>query len=352
VAPARSASGAYAGQREIYLALRALWRANPVLYVRQRFGCEPTWQQTRMLEAICPPGAKVSVRSGHGIGKTSCAAWICLWHLETHDYAKVPCTAPSSHQLRDILWGELTKWRRRADEQSAQRGDHPRLWLTALFKLITDSLYDPGAKDWGAFARTARKENPEALQGFHAAALLYVVDEASGVVDEVFEAAQGALSTPDARVLLVGNPTKNSGHFASTHTHNRGDYTALHFRSQDSPLVDPGYRDRLVRQWGEGSNLVRVRCDGDFPKQEDDVLISLEHTEPCLTRERRPEAGPRKLGVDVAWTGADRTALILRQESTVDHIAVFAGRDPMQVAGHVLAVLVPWQVDVVYIDSI
>ena len=103
---------AYVRQAKAYLALRPHWRADPVAYVLQRFGVEPTWQQTQILQAIAPPGAKVSVRSGHGIGKTTAAAWAVLWHLETHDYAKVPCTAPSSHQLRDILWTELSKWRR------------------------------------------------------------------------------------------------------------------------------------------------------------------------------------------------------------------------------------------------
>src|SRR5947207_1602968 len=121
---------------DTYLSLRDLWRDSPSLYVRQRFGVEPTWQQAMILDAILPYGAKVSVRSGHGIGKSGSAAWVISWFLETHDFAKVPCTAPSSHQLRDILWGELSKWRRRADELSAERGDHPRFWITRLFKLI------------------------------------------------------------------------------------------------------------------------------------------------------------------------------------------------------------------------
>src|SRR5262252_8165887 len=95
---------AYVRQSQAYLQLRQHWRRDPVVYVRQRFGVEPTWQQRQILEAIAPPEAKVSVRSGHGIGKTTAAALIVLWHLETHDYSKVPCTAPSSHQLRDVLW--------------------------------------------------------------------------------------------------------------------------------------------------------------------------------------------------------------------------------------------------------
>ena len=335
-----------------YLELRAHWRWNPLLYVEQRFGVCPTVQQAQILEALLPDSAKVSVRSGHGIGKSSSAAWAISWFLETHAFAKVPCTAPTSHQLQDILWGELSKWRRLADEQSRQRREPPTFWLTNLFRLINDALVDPSAKEWGAFARTAKKENPEALQGFHADYLLFVIDEASAVPEEVFEAAEGALSSPGARVLMLGNPTRNSGTFASSHKHNRGEYTALHFRSQDSPLVDPGYRDRLVRKWGEGSNVVRVRADGDFPRQEDDILISLELTEPCTTRERREGGGKRRLGVDVARLGSDRTALVLRHGSIVEHIKIWGKRDTMETVGGILAVLQPWQVEEVNVDVV
>jgi phage terminase large subunit len=335
-----------------YLELRDLWQRCPVTYVHDRFGVAPTVQQQQILEAIQPLGAKVSIRSGHGIGKSASAAWAISWVVETHDFCKVPCTAPTSHQLHDILWSELSKWRRLADEQSAKRGDHPRFWLSRLFRLIHDSLIDPSAREWGAFARTAKKETPEALQGFHAEHLLFVIDEASGVPEEVFEAAEGALSTPGARVLMLGNPTRNRGTFAASHKQNRGDYTALHFRSQDSPLVDPEYRTRLVRKWGEGSNVVRVRADGDFPRQEDDILISLELTEPCLTREPRQGEGIRRLGVDVAWKGADRTTLVLRHGSVVEQIAVYAKDDTMVTVGHIMQILQPWGVEEIYVDVV
>jgi phage terminase large subunit len=337
---------------DAYLTLRQLWRDSPVLYVRSRFGIEPTWQQAEILTALLPYGAKVSVRSGHGIGKSASAAWVIFWYLETHDYAKVPCTAPSAHQLRDVLWGELSKWRRHADEQSTQRGDPSCFWLSRLFRLVTDRVYDTSASEWGAVARTASKDNPEALQGFHADHLLFVIDEGSGVPEEIFEAAEGALSTAGARVLMLGNPTRTSGTFYASHHKDRGSYTALHFRSQDSPLVDPQYRERLVRKWGEGSNLVRVRADGDFPRQEDDVLISLDLTEPCLSREPCPGEGLRRLGVDVAYMGSDRTTLVLRQGRVVDHIQIFAKQDTMRTVGRIVTILGAWQVDEIDVDVI
>lgn len=335
-----------------YLCLRALWRESPALYVRQRFGVEPTCQQLLALGAILPPGAKVSIRSGHGVGKSSIAAMAICWFLETHDYAKVPCTAPSAHQLRDVLWGELSKWLRHADELSAQRGDPRRVWLSSLFKLTTERMYDLSAPDWGAVARTGKKETPEALQGFHATHLLFVIDEASGVPEEVYEAAEGALSTASARVLMLGNPTRNTGTFAASHKHARGEYTTLHFRSQDSPLVDPEYRPRLARKFGEDSNVVRVRCDGDFPTAEDDALIPLHLAEACLTRERPIAVGQRRLGVDVARFGSDRTVLVLRQGGQVLECRVFAKQDTMQTTGAVLQAIASWRVDAVYVDVI
>src|SRR5208282_2020426 len=99
-------------------------------------------------------------------------------------------------------------------------------------------------KEWFAVARTARPAPPDAL---------------------IFEVAEGALSSPNASLLMGGNPTRSTGYFAASHKHNRGDFRCLHFKSQDSPLVAPGYRAGLVRKFGEGSNVVRVRADGEFP---------------------------------------------------------------------------------------
>src|SRR5262249_54315074 len=96
---------------------------------------------------------------------------------------------------------------------------------------------------------------------------------------------------------------------------------------------------------GEGSNVVRIRADGEFPRQEDDVLISLELTEPCLTRERVPGVGTRRLGVDCARFGSDRTTLVLRQGRVVEQIAIFAKQDTMVSVGGVLAVLDGWRVE-------
>ena len=359
---------------EIYFQLRHAWRKDPRRYVRQRLGVNPTWQQDQILESICPPGSKVSVRSGHGIGKDATAAMIIWWFLETHDYSKCACTAPSSHQLRDILWSELSKWKRRSDSLSEANGFDTLFWLDNMFEINQDIVKDRNAPlEWFAIARTARKENPEALQGLHATdltidesgtkvessgdtSLLFVIDEASGVDDVIFEVAEGALSSHDSRVLMIGNPTRNIGYFAASHKGRRSEYKTLHFRSDESPLVDPDYRPGLVRRFGENSNVVRVRADGEFPKQDDDTLIALEHAEAAISREwnsdERQPTGLKRLGIDVARQGSDRTTFVCRHDFLVTFIEVRNKQDTMQTVGQAIQFAERLQVDDIAVDEI
>lgn len=354
--PAIKQDHKFADELAAYRVLRRAWRDDPERYVRERLGLKPTWQQRKIFAAIADPGAKVSVRSGHGTGKSGALSGTVLWFMETRDYPKIPCTAPTAHQLRDVLWAELAKWIRAADALSAKRGDYPSLWLSKLFTLTNERLYDPSARgEWFAVARTSSKDNPDALQGFHATdaeisddgrtiihnerdgdagRLLFVVDEASGVPDQVFEVAEGALSSHAARLLMAANPTKTSGYFADSHHRNRGDYKTIHLKSGESPLVAADYRQKLVRKWGENSNIVRVRADGEFPKQDDDVLIALEWAENAIAREAYAnEAAEIRVSVDPARFGDDRTVLVVRQGRNLLHIEIHSKQGTMQTVG-------------------
>ena len=64
---------------------------------------------------------------------------------------------------------------------------------------------------WFAVARTATK--PENMQGFHEDNMLFIVDEASGVADDIMEAIQGTLPGVNNKLVACGNPTRASGFF-------------------------------------------------------------------------------------------------------------------------------------------
>ena len=346
------------------------WRADPVLYARTRIGINPTRQQQHVLEAIAPPGAKVTVRAGHGVGKTTAAAIAIWWHLEVFEFCKIPCTAPTASQLHRVLWAELSKIMRRADEHAVKTKLEEAFWLSTLCKINQDLVGDRGApNEWCALARTARADVPDALQGFHASdlevtaddkiikrsetsgALMFVIEEASGVPEPIFEVALGALTADDARLLMIGNPVRSTGYFADSHLKHRSLFTPIHLSGKESPLQPPDYRARLVRQYGEGSNVVRVRADGEFPSQDDDVLIPFELVEPCLYREA-VGIGELVLGVDPARFGDDRTVLLIRRGNKVLGIYVHTKEDTMKTAGRIMALHEKMHFNRIAIDTI
>jgi len=84
--------------------------------------------------------------------------------------------------------------------------------------------------------KTSRKESSEALQGVHSEHTLLLADQASGVDDEVFNAAIGSLSTHGSIFILTGNPTRLEGYFHRIHTSEAGEaYHRMQVIDANSP---------------------------------------------------------------------------------------------------------------------
>jgi hypothetical protein len=144
---------------------------DPVLFVESILQASPEEWQRKALYAV-RDNDRVAIRSGHGIGKTAFLSWLILWWVLTRSPSRIACTANTASQLSDILWAEVAKWHRRMPDG-----------LKELIEVKSDKVELTG-QDSFAVARTARRETPEALQGFHSPNMLFLIDEASGV-DEV-----------------------------------------------------------------------------------------------------------------------------------------------------------------------
>jgi hypothetical protein len=189
-----------------------------------------------------------------------------------------------------------------------------------------------------AVGRTGRKENPEALQGFHSPNLMFILDEASGIHDVVFEVAMGALSTPGSRVLLTSNPTRLSGYFYDTHHVLRDRYRTHKISCLDSRLVSKEYPEDVAAEYGEESSVYRVRVEGEFPHSEDDVIVPLDMLEAAVYRDvAKIEAYKPVWGLDVARMGACRSALSKRQSNhQLEPTISWRKRDLMYTVGRVV----------------
>lgn len=246
---------------------------------------------------------RFTVRAGHGVGKSSTEAWLILWFVLFHRNLKCPVTANSQDQLRDVVWAEISRWWRELPP-----------FLKDMIE-VTAERVTVKADPEGSFAvaRTARPERPEALQGFHAGTLAFFIEEASGIEDVIFETAGGALSSEDSWVFMFANPTRTSGYFFRSHHGNRDQWRVYHVPCQASSRVSPDYPTQIAREYGEGSNVYRVRVLGEFPLTEDDSVISLGSVEAAVGRDVLPTEAAIVWGLDVARFGDDSTALAKRR---------------------------------------
>ena len=305
-----------------------LYRTDPVLFVKEVLGVEPDEWQQDFLNAVASGERKISIRSGHGVGKSTTASWAMLWFLLTRYPVKVVVTAPTSAQLYDALFAELKRWVKELPQPIQELLDvkQERIELKAS---ATEAFIS---------ARTSRAEQPEALQGVHSDNVMLVADEASGVPEAVFEAAAGSMSGHNALTILLGNPVRSSGFFFDTHNRLKDEWWTKRVSCVDSKRVSKEYVDDMKSRYGEESNAFRIRVLGEFPRSDDDTIIPMELLESAKHRDTRAyEDAPIIWGLDVARFGSDSSVLCKRQSNVVHTLERWRNLDLMQLTGAVVA---------------
>jgi phage terminase large subunit len=304
------------------------WRQSSLRFVTECLQAKPEPWQARLLSDVDSGYKRFTVRAGHGVGKTTIESWLVLWFLLFKRPCKIPITANSQDQLRDVVWAEIAKWHREMPT-----------FMRDLIDIGADRVWIKGDPE-GAFAvaRTARPEKPEALQGFHADNLMFLIEEASGIEDIIFETAGGALTGEHSYVFMFGNPTRLSGYFFRSHHQNRDRWRVFHVPCSASSRVSPAYAEEIAAEYGEQSNVYRVRVLGEFPLAEDDAVIPLGLVEAAIGREVGATESAVVWGLDVARFGDDSSALAKRRGNTLlAPVKEWRKIDLMQTAGKVYA---------------
>ena len=302
-------------------------RKDPVLFVKTILKATPEKWQAEALKAVVT-NDRISIKSGHGVGKSTYLSWAILWFLLTRYPAKIACTAPTAHQLQDVLWGELSKWYQKLPEYFRE---------SLILKSDRLELAEAPASSF-CVARTARRETPEAFQGFHSENMLFLVDEASGVDEKIFEVGAGAMSTKNAKTILCSNPTRTSGYFYDSHTRSRAHWKRFTVSCSDSSQVSEDYINEMRDKYSDTSSIFAVRVLGNFPESDDESVIGLSLIESAVNRQVTPNPkAPIVWGLDPARFGSDRTALCKVQANVIlEPIKTWRNKDLMQTCGLVL----------------
>lgn len=298
----------------------AAYTDDPVGFFRGVLGVEP-WHRQAELVAAVGQHDRVLCRSGHKCGKSLSCVGLALWWVATRRRGRVVLTAPTFHQVKDILWRELRFWYPKI-QHALEGGELPKDPATGL--------HLPGGREIVGIST----KQPENLAGISGAELLFIVDEASGFPDDLFEVILGN-SAGGAKIVGISNPTRTVGWFFSGFKPGAGTYDLrpadesglpasrwrlVHISSEETPDDIPGLagrawveemREKCGPDW-ETNAVYLVRVRGEFPTEATDAVIALGLVLEAGKRwspEPPESTAPLVIGVDVARFGDDETAI-------------------------------------------
>lgn len=265
-------------------------------------------QQKEFLLAV-QNNNRVAAKSGKGIGKTGGVSFAILWFLCCFPNPKVICTAPTFPTLKSALWPETSKWLNKSLVKNIFEHTERKLYLKE------------NTKNWFCEPRTAKDQS--SAQGVHEDHMMVIMDEASGVKDDIFEAYDTTLTGKHNKLVMIGNPVRVSGPFYDAFNKYRHKWKTLTFNAELSPFVQRDQIEYYAEKYGKHHDLYLVNIKGEFPSGSPDAFIRLSDIQDAVERDSFPR-GEIEIGLDVARFGDDLTVLYWRRGYKVHPAKILA----------------------------
>jgi len=313
---------------------------------------------------------RLAIAATHAVGKTWLTARLALFFLTMYKNSKVITTAPTNRQVKKLLWGEL-----RSAHKKSKMPLGGRMLQTEL--ILND--------EWFAMGFAPQKEAGEgkeqvgsSFQGFHANYILIIFDEATGISADVWKMAEGLLTSGKiVKFVCIGNPTTRNCEFFNCFS--SYEWKKIHLSCFDSPnmiannftdmrkLLDEldylrslSDNDRVQRiqnykklvpyllsaqwviskalDWGVTHPLFLSKALGQFPDEEENVIIQLGDVEKAMAREVQAIPGMKRfIGVDVARFGEDKTVFVEIVGYKNTRVKKLVKKDNTEVVGELIA---------------
>lgn len=276
---------------------------------------------------------RIAAYGANGCGKTFDDALLALHYVYVEN-ALVIVTSAREGQLRDQFMRDVKVLFQRAPDLDGE--------------LHTLALRRPGHPHTGIICVAAGETSR--LRGFHAPRVVFMVEEAQGCPDWVFDVAEMVAVGEHDRVLVTGNCDLGAEgpFYRRCQT-----WTAIRFNSDEHPNViegrtvipgGPTRESRALRiaDYGENSPFFLASWLGLFPDSNGDALCERGwiFTANDLYRECGgicPDASePYILAVDPARYGPDASVLAIRRGDVLETIVTWNKASTMQTAGRVL----------------
>jgi len=318
-------------------------------------------KQVEIAESVCRYRITVAY-TGNAIGKDFLVGTIVPWWLITRDDSLVIVTGPSQTLLGSVTWKEI----RRAVEGSKLLGIF-RPKLSEGVKSSPQTLVF-GALDSSRRALGYSTTSVERASGQHAANLLVIGEEASGIPDEIYDAVDSLKFT---RLLLIGNPLRAEGRFVELIKQAREDrkngippnqaVNAIQVPSTESPHAELdqspfGLADRtwlldVERRYGKDSLWYRSHVLAQIPDVSADALIPMPWLDYAASVVRiglpanHPVHRTRRIAADLGeGVGRDSTCVLVRDSHGILEIVAGNALGLAEAASEIARLAVKWNV--------
>jgi phage terminase large subunit len=316
-------------------------------FANERLGLKSWPKLAEIYDAFASGKRKILVRSCNGAGKTTTIASLVNFVMTEYEDSMVLSTASSWTQVRRGLWGEIRAQARRAKLYAEKQ-------MTTTGIELSDKHYAIG------LAPT----EPENAQGFHAPRMLIVVDEATGVDEEIINALWGNATSAQSQMVMIYNPINIDSmpyELEQKADGSPSDWHLITISAFDHPNVISGKTlipGAVTREWIEDrltawsyevrgdepnsvyvpwlekhykkTDLVACRILGEWPDTQGEGLLTMDIIRAAV--HRRGQYGLRVCGVDVARSGKDRTVFSYLHGTRHLGFRTYAGRDLMRTA--------------------
>lgn len=307
----------------------ATWRGNSPQFVFENFGITPdAWQEKALIafDDPSPEKQRIALQACVGPGKTAVESWMgwkfLACHAERGEHPKGLALGVTWDNLKDNLWPEFAKWQGRSPflseaftwtKERIFAKDHPETWFLS-------------ARSW---PKTASPEDQgKTLSGLHGKFVLVLVDESGTIPMTVLRAADQALSVCKfGKIVQAGNPTSLEGMLYAAATQLRHQWFVIRVTGDPddpdawvhAPRLGPqpaAWAREQIDTYGRDNPWVMSAILGQFPPASLNALLGIEEVEAAMARHLRADAydwAQKRLGVDVARYGDDRTVIFPRQ---------------------------------------
>ena len=278
------------------------YRQDPIGFLINVLGLPPEhiWHKMREVCESVRDHQVTLVRACHSVSKTYTSGRIVPWFKTCFQPSTVITTAPSDNQVRNQLWREI---------HAAYAGSKIPLGgkMTTLqwdvkphddtLNMLTPSEREKWEKNFAIGFSTSpdsATEHATKMQGWHNEWLLVLLDEACGIMSQIWRTImEGLIIDEQCKMLAIGNPTDPECEFAracfssnnelqeghDTFTSDDG-FNVITIAAYDTPnykqnkRVIPGLagRDfvkRIVKKYGENGDGTRIRVKGLFPTRKE-----------------------------------------------------------------------------------